>query len=71
MPLRFANEPYLRSFQYTALNSILYTNALLCKIGYVSNRNCSFCQQTIETISQFFFTVPLQYLFGKRSMNKF
>ena len=26
MPLRAANEPYLRSFQYKVLNSILYTN---------------------------------------------
>ena len=51
MPLRVANEPYLRSFQYKVLNLILYTNELLCKKGYVSNPNCSFCQQTIETIS--------------------
>ena len=75
MPLRVANEPYLRSFQYEVLNSILYKNELelLCKIGYVSNPNSSFCQQnsTIETISHIFFTVPLQYRFGKRSMNKF
>ena len=71
MPLRVANEPYLRSFRYKVLNSMLYTNELLCKIGYVSNPNCSFCEQTIETISHIFFTVPLRYLFGKRSMNKF
>ena len=32
MPLRVANEPYLRFFQYTVLNSILYTNELLCII---------------------------------------
>ena len=55
MPLRVANEPYLRSFQYKVLNSILYTNELLCKIGYVSDPNCSFCHQTIETISHIFF----------------
>ena len=71
MPLRVANEPHLRSFQYKVLNSILYTNELLCKIGYVSNPNCSFCEQTIETRSHIFFTVPLRYLFGKRPMNKF
>ena len=71
MPLRVANEPYLRSFQYKDLNSILYTNELLCKIGYVSNPNCSFCQQTIETMSHIFLTVLLLYLFGKRSINKF
>ena len=50
MPLRIANELYFYSFQYEVLNSILYTNELLCKIGYVSSPNCSFCQQTIETI---------------------
>ena len=55
MRLRVANEPYLRSFQYKVLNSILYTNELLCKIGYVFDPNCSFCHQTTETISHIFF----------------
>ena len=55
MPLGAANEPYLRSFQYKVLNSILYTNELLCKIGYASNPNYSFCHHTIETISHIFF----------------
>ena len=55
MPLRVANEPYLRSFQYKVSNSILYTNELLCKIGYVFDPNCSFCHQTTETISHIFF----------------
>jgi len=50
MPLRVANESYVRSFQYKVLNSILYTNELLCKIGYISDPNCSFCHQTTETI---------------------
>ena len=45
MPQRVANEPY----------SILHTNELLCKIGYVSDPNCSFCHQTTETISHIFF----------------
>ena len=31
MTPRVTNEPYLRSFQYKVLNSILYTNELLCK----------------------------------------
>ena len=31
MPPRVTNEPYLRSFQYKVLNSILYKNELLCK----------------------------------------
>ena len=35
MPLRVANEPYLHSFQYEVLNSILYKNELelLCKLA--------------------------------------
>ena len=37
------------------LNSILYSNELLYKIGYVSNPNCSFCQATRETINHILF----------------
>jgi len=55
MPLRVVNEPYVRSFQYKVLNSILYTNELLCRIGFISDPNCSFCHQTTETISHIFF----------------
>ena len=40
LPVRVANELYLRSFQYKVLNSFLFTNERLCKIGYVSNPNC-------------------------------
>ena len=70
MPLRVATEPYLRSFQYKVLNSILYTNELLCKIGYISDPNCSFCHQTTETISHIFFTVPFLLPFGMRRVKK-
>ena len=66
MPLRVANEPYLRSFQYKVLNSILYTNELLFKIGYVSNPNCSFCQQTIKTISHFIFDCSFAVSFWEK-----
>jgi len=55
MPLTVANEPYVRSFQYKVLNSILYTNELLCKISYISDPNSSFCHQTNGTISHMFF----------------
>ena len=70
MPLRAANEPYLRSFQYKVLNSILYTNELLCKIGYVSNPNCSFCHQTIETISHIFFDCSFSTSFWNEVCDK-
>ena len=73
MPLRVAIEPYLRSFQYKVLNSFLYTNELhvLCKIGYISDPNCSFCHQTTETISHIFFIVPFLLPFGMRCVKKF
>ena len=70
MPLRAANEPYLRSFQYKVLNSILYTNELLCKIGYASNPNCSFCHQTIETISHIFFECSFSSSFWNEVCDK-
>ena len=71
MQLRVANEPYLRSaFQYKVLNSILYTNELLCKIGYNSDPICSFCHRSSETISHFF-RVPFLLPFGMRRAKKF
>ena len=69
MPQRVANEPSLRSFQYKVLNSTLYTNELLCKIGYVSDPNCSFCHQTTETISSL--TALFQFPSGNRFVKKF
>ena len=70
MPLRVATEPNLRSFQYKVLNSILYTNELLCKIGYISDPNCSFCHQTTEIIPHMFFIVPFLLPFGMRRVKK-
>jgi len=55
LPVKVANEPYLRSFQYKVLNSVLFTNDRLCKIGYISNSNCTFCHQLTETISHILF----------------
>ena len=46
LPIRVCSEPYLRSFQYKVLNSILFTNEILFKIGYIPSPNCSFCQDT-------------------------
>ena len=49
LPIRVCSEPYLRSFQYKVLSSILFTNEILFKIGYIPSPNCSFCQDTKET----------------------
>ena len=70
MPVRVAYEPYLRSFKYKVLNSILYTNDLLCKIGYVSNPNCSFCHQTSETMSHILFDCSFSTCFWNEVYDK-
>ena len=36
LPIKVCSEPYLRSFQYKVLNSILFTNEILFKIGYIT-----------------------------------
>ena len=43
LPHSIAFEPYVKAFQYKVLNSILYTNYKLHKIGYVEDNTCSFC----------------------------
>ena len=66
MPIRVTFEPYLRSFQYKVLHSILYTNDLLYKIKYVSSPLCSLCQQTTKTMSHIF----LDCIFSKSFWNE-
>ena len=45
LPHNLAFEPYVRAFQYKILNSILYTNSKLYKIGYTADDKCSFVNQ--------------------------
>ena len=63
LPIRVCSEPYLRSFQYKVLSSILFTNEILFKIGYIPSPNCSFCQDTKETKNHVLFTCPFSYSF--------
>ena len=44
LPHLTAQEPYVKSFQYKGLNSILYTDAKLFKIGYLQHGKCTFCK---------------------------
>ena len=44
------SESYVKAFQYKVLNSILYTNAKLCKIGYIAEDKCTFCKSESETL---------------------
>ena len=58
-------EPYIRAFQYKVLNSILYTNTKLYKIGFATDDNCSFCKSYPETLSHFFFDCLYSHTFWK------
>ena len=58
-------EPYIRAFQYKVLNSILYTNTKLYKIGFATDDNCSFCKSNPETLSHFFFDCLYSHTFWK------
>ena len=66
LPHSVAFEPYVQAFQFKVLNSILYTNSKLHKIGYISDNLCSFCKRESETIQHLFYNIVLtQLLFGK------
>ena len=45
-----AFKPYLKAFQYKVLNSILFTNKKLCKIGYIQDDKCSLCKTDSESL---------------------
>ena len=60
-------ESYVKAFQYKVLNSILYTNVKLCKIGYmyIADDKCTFCKSESETLTQLFFNCVYSKLFWK------
>ena len=55
LPHKVSFESYIKAFQYKILNSILFTNAKLFKIGYISDDKCSFCKSEPETLHHLFF----------------
>ena len=68
LPHSVAFEPYVKAFQFKVLNSILFTNSKLLKIGYRTDNLCSFCKRESETIKHFFVCVcvcPYSNLFWK------
>ena len=58
-------ESYVKAFQYKVLNSILYTNFKLCKIGYIADDKCTFCKSESETLIHLFFNCVYSKLFWK------
>ena len=51
LPHKVTLEPYVRAFQFKVLNSILYTNSKLYKIGYSQHDLCTFCKSYPETLN--------------------
>ena len=48
-------ESYVKGFQFKVLNSILYTNSKLYKIGFKTDDLCSFCKAEPETLYHLFY----------------
>ena len=65
LPHSIAFEPYVKAFQFKILNSILFTNSKLFKIGYRTDNLCSFCKRESETIRHFFWDCPYSNSFWK------
>ena len=66
LPHNLAFEPYVKAFQYEILNSILYTNSKLYKIGYTAVDKCSFCELEPKTLPHLFFHCVYSQLYWKR-----
>ena len=58
LPHLVALESYVKAFQYKVINSILYTNSKLCKIGFRINSACTFCNDEPENLYHFFYQCP-------------
>ena len=55
LPHMVCFDSYVKAFQYKVLNSILYTNAKLFKIGYIAEDKCTFCKSESETLIHLYF----------------
>ena len=60
-------ESYSKAFQCKVLNSILYTNVKLFKIGYIADDKCTFSKSESETLIHLFFNYVYLKLFWKES----
>ena len=61
LPHKVAYEPYVKAFQYKILNSILYANKKLFKIGYSEHQKCTFCDNESETLDHLFIALSRIY----------
>ena len=65
LPHMVSFEPYIKAFQYKVLNSILFTNTKLFKIGYISEDKCSFCNSEPDALYHLLFHCNLVQPFWK------
>jgi len=65
LPHKVALEHYVRAFQYKVLNRILYINEKLHKIGFISQKDCTFCKSELETLTHLLYHCPFSIAFWK------
>ena len=58
LPHTAVSEPYVKAFQFKILNSILFTNNKIFKIGYSERDKCTFCDKESETLHHLFYYCP-------------
>ena len=63
LPHSVAFEPYVKAFQYKILNSIMFTNVRLYKIGFKDSDLCSFCKTEPENLHHLLFLCNHSRLF--------
>ena len=66
LPHNVALKPYVKAFQFKILNSILFANIKLFKIGYIDNDKCTFCKTDVESLHHLFFDCKHVKLFLER-----
>ena len=65
LPHMVCSEASVKAFQYKILNSILYSNTKLHKIGYITDDKCTFCKSETETLLHLLFNCVYSKLFWK------
>ena len=67
LPHSVVLELYVKGFQFKVINSILYTNSILYKIGFRTDDLCSLCKAESETVYHFLYHCP----FVRKFWNEF
>ena len=70
-PFKITKCTKLRWFQTTINHKIIVTNKFLFKIFLINNPNCSFCQNSEETIEHLLWKCPRTQVFIQELINQF